>query len=59
MLAYVMDVDFELKSAIQVYDNAYVTQMNEGKLSKDDIRRMAEQYWGVVRELKFELTVVK
>lgn len=59
MLAYVMDVDFELKSAIQVYDNTYVTQMNEGKLSKEEVRRMAEQNWGVVRELQFQLTVVK
>ncbi len=54
-----MDVDFELKSAVQIYDNAYVTMMNEGKLSKDEVRRMADQNWGVVRELKFELTVVK
>jgi hypothetical protein len=54
-----MGVDFELTSAIQVYDNAYVAQMNEGKLSKEEVRRLAEQNWGVVRELKFELTVVK
>ncbi len=59
MLAHVMGVDFEVKSAIQVYDNVYVTMMNEGKISRDEVRRMADLNWGVVRELKFELLAVK
>jgi len=59
MLAYLIGVDFEIRSAVQVYDPSYVTALNEGRISKEEVRRRAETDWGVVRELKFELAAVK
>jgi len=59
MLAYVMGVDFEVRQAVQVYDGAYVTAMNERRMTKDEIRRRAETDWGVVRELQFQLEAIK
>jgi len=59
MLAYLIGVDFEIRSAVQVYDPTYVTALNEGRISKEEVRRRAEIDWGVVRELKFELAAVK
>ena len=59
MLAYLIGVDFEIRSAVQVYDPTYVTALNEGRISKEEMRRRAEVDWGVVRELKFELAAVK
>ncbi|ATE66427.1 class I SAM-dependent methyltransferase [Rhizorhabdus dicambivorans] len=59
MLAYLMDVDFELKQAVQSYDQAYIVAMNEGRMTKEEVRRRAETDWGVVRELQFQLQAVK
>lgn len=59
MLAYRMGVDFEITKATRSYDASYVTMMEEGKLSLDDVRRLAETNWGVVRELQVELKAVK
>ncbi len=59
MLAYVMGVDFELRQAVQVYDPAYVTAMNEGRMTKDEVRRRAETDWGVVRELQIQIAAIK
>jgi predicted SAM-dependent methyltransferase len=59
MLAHLMRVDFELVHGVQVYDPAYIAAMNEGRMSKEEVRRRAETDWGVVRELQFQLRAVK
>lgn len=59
MLAYLIGVDFEIRKAIQVYDPAYVKAIEESRMTKDEVRRRAETDWGVIRELKFELTAIK
>ncbi len=59
MLAYVMGIDFELKQAVQVYDQSYIRMMNEGHITKDEVRRRAETDWGVVRELQVQLQAIK
>lgn len=59
MLAYVMGVDFELKQAVQVYDQSYIQMMNDGQITKDEVRRRAETDWGVVRELQVQLLAIK
>jgi hypothetical protein len=59
MLAYVMGVDFEVQEAVQLYDQGWWRQVEEGKISKEQIRAMAETQWGVVKELQVKLRVVK
>jgi predicted SAM-dependent methyltransferase len=59
MLAHVMGVDLEVAEAVQVYDQAWWQQVEQGKISKEQLRAMAETQWGVVKELQVKLRVVK
>jgi predicted SAM-dependent methyltransferase len=59
MLAMLMDVDFELESAIQVYDPAWWAKVQSGELTQDDLRQLADERWNVVRELQVKLRAVK
>ncbi len=59
MLAYVMQVDFELVEALQVYDAAWSQKVQTGELTQLQLRTLADQQWGVVKELQFKLKVVK
>lgn len=59
MLAFVMDVDFEVQSAVQVYDPAWWAKVRRGELSQDDLRQFADERWNVVRELQVKLRAVK
>ena len=51
MLAYVMQVDFELAEAVQVYDPLWWQKVQAGELTQAQIRAAADQQWGVVKEL--------
>lgn len=59
MLAHLMEVDFELEEALQVYDPVWWQRVQRGELNTDQLRAMAEQQWGVVKELQVKLRVVK
>lgn len=59
MLAYVMGVDFEVAEAVQVYDPTWWQQVEQGKISKEQLRSVAETQWGVVKELQVKLKVIK
>jgi predicted SAM-dependent methyltransferase len=59
MLALVMDVDFEVESAVQVYDPVWVARVNSGEISQDELRQAAAQSWNVARELQVKLRAVK
>jgi hypothetical protein len=59
MLALVMDVDFEVESAVQVYDPAWVARVSSGEISQDELRQAAAQSWNVARELQVKLRAVK
>ncbi len=59
MLAMVMDVDFEIVSAMQVYDPHWLARVEQGELTREDLRGKADQLWNVVRELQVTLRVVK
>ena len=59
MLAYLMEVDFEVVQAVQVYDPTVWQQVEQGQLTKEQLRGMAQRQWNVVRELKIKLRVVK
>lgn len=59
MLAYQLGVDFEVVEAIQVYDPNWYLQAQEGKITKEQLRSLAETHWGVVKELQVKLRAVK
>ena len=59
MLAHLMQVDFEITEALQVYDPIWWQKVQSGDLSQDQLRAMADQQWGVVKELQVKLKAVK
>ena len=59
MLAYVMKIDFEVDKAIQVYDPVWYKQVNEGKITQEEIRTLAQTQWGVAKELQVVLRAMK
>lgn len=59
MLAYVMDVDFEVVEAELVYDPRYKRRIEEGRLPLAKLQELAAQQWGVFVELQVKLKVVK
>lgn len=59
MLAHVMAVNFEITEAVQVYDPVWWKRFESGELTQDQIRALGEQLWGVIKELRVRLRVVK
>jgi SAM-dependent methyltransferase len=59
MLAYVLGVDFEMVSARQVYDSFWWQKVVEGELTSEQLRILASQQWGVVKELQVQLKAIK
>ena len=59
MLAYMMDVDFEVVEASLVYDPQWWGKVQRGELTPDQLKAMGGQMWGVFNELQVRLRVVK
>ncbi len=59
MLAHVMNVDFEVVEAVQVYDPAWWKKVEAGELTQEQLRVNGNTLWGVVKELQFKIRVVK
>lgn len=59
MLAFVMDVDFEVEQIIQRYDPVWMQKVERGELSLDALRELAAERWNVARELQVRLRAVK
>jgi hypothetical protein len=59
MLAYLMEVDFEIEQATQVYDPAWWARVEKGELAPEQIRSLAATQWGVVKELQVRLKAIK
>jgi predicted SAM-dependent methyltransferase len=59
MLAFVMDVDFEIESIVQNYDSRWIARVESGELSREQLQIEAERSWNVARELQVRLRVVK
>lgn len=59
MLAYALGVDFEIVAAQQHYDRFWLDKVRAGEMTMDELRRAAEERWGVVRELEVTLRAVK
>lgn len=59
MLAYAMDVDFEMIEGVQVYDPVWWRKVEKGELNQSQLRILADQQWGVVKELQIKLRAIK
>lgn len=59
MLAFVMDVDFEVVSGVQVYDPRWWARVQSGEITQDALREAADSSWNVARELQIKLRAVK
>lgn len=59
MLAYVLDVDFEVVEAVQSYDQKWWQKVQAGELTLPELRVLADQQWGVVKEIRVKLKAIK
>ncbi|KZR74250.1 Methyltransferase domain protein [Prochlorococcus marinus str. MIT 1323] len=59
MIAYDMNVDFEIVNGVQVYDNYWLHKEATGEITRDDLRRFAGAQWNVIKELQITLKAIK
>lgn len=59
MLAYALGVDFDVVSAKHIYDGFWLQKERDGQITREELRRAAEERWGVVRELQVVVKAIK
>jgi predicted SAM-dependent methyltransferase len=59
MIAYALGVDFETAEASQVYDQAWLAREANGEFTRAELRVLANERWGVVKELHVKLRAIK
>lgn len=59
MLAFLMEVDFEVETVVQTYDPAWQAKLDAGELTREALREAAAERWNVARELQVRLRAVK
>lgn len=59
MLAYIMDVDFEVEAADLVYDPGYCKKVEEDRIPLAQLRELVTHQWGVFIELRVTLRAIK
>lgn len=59
MLAFALDVDFEVETIVQNYDHAWQAKLNAGEITREELREVANTSWNVARELQVRLRAVK
>lgn len=59
MIAYALGVDFELAEASQVYDQSWLAREAAGEFTRAELRALAAERWGVVKELHVKLRAIK
>lgn len=59
MLAYALGVDFEVVRAVQIYDRYWLHQEAQGRITRDELRRAAEEKLGVVSEIHITVQAIK
>lgn len=59
MIAYALGVDFELAEASQVYDQGWLAREAAGEFTRAELRVLAAERWGVVKELHVKLRAIK
>ncbi|HEY3950667.1 class I SAM-dependent methyltransferase [Phenylobacterium sp.] len=59
MLAFVMEVDFEIESVSQHYEAGWAERVRNGELTIETLRDIANAQWNVAQELQVRLRAVK
>lgn len=59
MLAYVMDVDFELQAAANIYNPLWLAKEAAGEITREELREKGQELWDVVQELRVRIKAVK
>ncbi|MDB5426113.1 MAG: hypothetical protein JWP28_722 [Phenylobacterium sp.] len=59
MLAFLMEVDFEVESVVQNYDPRWQARLDAGEITREALRAKADESWNVARELQVRLRAVK
>jgi predicted SAM-dependent methyltransferase len=59
MIAYALGVDFEVEEAVQVYDSRWLEREAAGEFTRATLRQLANERWGVVKELHMKIRTVK
>jgi SAM-dependent methyltransferase len=59
MLAVLMDVDFEVETIVQNYDEPWAARLDAGQITREELREKAKESWNVARELQVRLRAVK
>jgi predicted SAM-dependent methyltransferase len=59
MLAFLMEVDFEVESIVQNYDTRWQARLKAGEITREALRVKADESWNVARELQVRLRAVK
>ena len=59
MIAYDMNVNFEVIKAIQVYDNHWVQKKENGSISDEELSVYSHEKWNVVKELQITIKAIK
>jgi predicted SAM-dependent methyltransferase len=59
MLAFLVDVDFEIETVVQTYDPRWQAKFDAGEISREELREAALERWNVARELQVRLRAVK
>ncbi|WP_425989049.1 class I SAM-dependent methyltransferase [Brevundimonas sp. TWP2-3-2] len=59
MIAYAMNVDFEVEHASQTYDSSWVAKEQRGEITREQLRVAANETWNVVKELQIRIRAVK
>ncbi len=59
MLAHLMEVDFELEDALQVYDSDWLQRVESGEINREQLRELSKTSWGVVKEIQVKIRAIK
>ena len=59
LLAFYLDVDFEVRKASSVLDPRYADALSRGQITEGQLDEMAKSYNNVIREYAIELEVLK
>jgi ubiquinone/menaquinone biosynthesis C-methylase UbiE len=59
MLSYALEVDFEVVKVAQIYDPVWAAKAKSGEISKERLRVLANEKWGVVKELQLQIKAIK
>jgi predicted SAM-dependent methyltransferase len=59
MLAFMMDVDFEVEHVAQEYEADWWGKVQRGEMTREALREKASREWNIARELQVRLRAVK